>query len=150
MRKIFITAVICIVFFTACKNKVNTYENDLGVKPSSLASIDTANYTSIHWEDTFKNFGKVNEGDSLKIKFKFKNTGKTVLYILETLPSCGCTVADYPTNAILPGDGGFVTAIVNTMGHAGNMKKNVLVKTNTKNKIVQQLEFYGEVIQSEK
>lgn len=150
MKKSFIATVLCIGFFTACKNKVNSYENSLGVKPSSLASIDTVNYTTIQWEDTVKNFGTVKEDEPLKIKFEFKNTGKTVLYILETLPSCGCTIADYPTNAILPGDNGILTAIVNTTGHSGELRKNVLVKTNTKNKIVQQLEFYGQVIQSEK
>lgn len=150
MRMFFIVTVVSIGFFAACKSRVNSYENSLGVKPSSLASIDTANYTNIQWEDTVKNFGTLKEAEPLTIKFKFKNTGQTVLYILETLPSCGCTVADFPTNPILPGEEGFVTAIVNTSGHPGSMRKSILVKTNTKNSITQQLQFYGEVIKSEK
>jgi hypothetical protein len=129
---------------------INTYDNDFGVKPSSLASFDTANFTYIQWQDTIKNFGTINEGKPLQIRFKFKNTGTTVLFILETLPSCGCTVTDYPTNPILPGKEGFVTAIVNTFGQHGNIRKWVLIKTNTKTKTLQQLEFYGEVIRTTK
>jgi hypothetical protein len=147
-KLIIITISVSTIFFEACKNKVNSYENKLGIRPASLAEIDTANYTKIQWEDTIKNFGSINEGNSVLIKFKFKNTGKTVLYILATLPSCGCTVTDYPTNAILPGDEGFVTATFNSLGHPGNVTKYIMVKTNTINKITQQLEFSGEVIKN--
>ena len=119
----------------------------MGVRPASLAGLDTANYTKIQWEDTAKNFGAIQEGDSVLMKFKFKNTGKTVLYILEVLPSCGCTVADFPPDAILPGDQGIITATFNTQGHPGHVTKNIMVKMNTINKLVQKLEFSGEVIQ---
>jgi hypothetical protein len=149
MNKLVITLLICIIFFEACKNKVNSYENTLGIRPASLASIDTANYTSIEWEDTLKHFGSIREGDSVLIKFNFRNTGKTVLYILEVIPGCGCTVADFPPDAIGPGDQGTITATFNTQGHPGNVSKNIMVKTNTKNKIVQKLEFSGEVLKKE-
>jgi hypothetical protein len=145
-KLISITALVSFILFEACKNKVNTYENKLGIMPASLAGIDTANYTKIQWEDTVKNFGRINEGDSVLIKFKFKNTGKTVLYILATLPSCGCTVTDYPKNAVLPGDEGLIKATFNSLGHAGKVKKDIMVKTNTVNKATQHLEFSGEVI----
>jgi hypothetical protein len=151
MKKISIIATIMWAFiFTACKSRVNTYENSLGVKPSSLASIDTPNYTIIQWLDTVKNFGVVNEGDTLRVKFKFKNAGETVLYILETLPSCGCILSDYPRKPILPGEEGSLTAYVLTLGHAGNMRKNILVKSNTKNDILHRIEFYGEVMTAKK
>jgi hypothetical protein len=148
MNKLMITTLISIIFLASCKNKINTYENTLGVRPSALAEIDTANYTKIQWEDTFKNFGSINEGDSVLIKFKFKNKGKTVLFILEVVPSCGCTLTDYPRNPILPGDQGIITATFNTQGHPGNITKSIMVKTNTINKRVQKLEFSGEVISS--
>jgi hypothetical protein len=145
MKKLIIVTIASIIFFEACKNKVNSYENNLGVPPASLAEIDTGNYTKIEWEDTIKNFGSINEGDSVLMKFKFKNIGNTVLYILSTLPSCGCTVTDYPKNPILPGDEGFVTATFNSMGHPGSVTKYLMVKTNTRNKITQQLQFSGKV-----
>jgi hypothetical protein len=141
-----ITTLISIIIFASCKNKINTYENTLGVRPGSLAEIDTANYTRIQWEDTLKNFGSINEGDSVLIKFKFKNKGETALFILDVRPSCGCTLTDFPRNAIRPGDQGVITATFNTQGHPGNVTKSIMVKTNTKNKRVQKLEFSGDVI----
>ena len=147
-RLTIITILLSTIFFEACRNKVNSYENNLGVSPASLAEIDTANYTKIEWEDTIKNFGSINEGDSVLMKFKFKNIGKTLLYILSTLPSCGCTVTDYPKNAILPGGEGFVTATFNSSGHPGIVTKYLMVKTNTRNKTTQQLQFSGEVMEN--
>jgi hypothetical protein len=138
--------VIMLIIFSACKSRVNTYENSLGVKPSSLASIDTANYTTIQWQDTVKNFGAVSERKPLQVKFHFTNTGKTVLFVLETLPSCDCIVTDYPTGPILPGEQAYVTAFVNTIGQRGAIKKYILVKTNTKTKSLQQLEVQGDVM----
>lgn len=148
MKQLLKTILYSMFFFAACKNKINTYQNKYGINPSSLAGIDTANYTKIQWEDTLKNFGIIKEGDSVLIKFKFKNTGETVLYILEVLPACGCTVADYPRNAIMPGEGGDIIATFNTIGQTGNVTKNIMVKTNTSNKILQKLEFTGEVIKN--
>src|SRR5258705_4806088 len=139
MNKLIIITLISIIFFASCKNKINTYENTLGIRPGSLAAIDTANYTKIQWEDTLKNFGSIHEGDSVLIKFKFKNNGETALFILDVRPSCGCTLTDFPRNAILPGDQGVITATFNTQGHPGNVTKCIMVKTNTKIKRVQNL-----------
>ena len=146
MNKVLITAFICFILCVACGNKVKTYENTLGINPATLAGIDTANYTRIQWEDTFKSFNKIKEGDSARLKFKFKNTGKTALYILETIPSCGCTVADYPRGAILPGDQEVITAIFYSQREPGKVTKSIMVRTNTINKIFQKLEISGEVL----
>jgi len=145
-KNIGLVVVVTLIIMVSCKAHINTYENDLGITPSSLASIDTANFTQIEWIDTIKTFQPVKEGDGLQLKFKFKNTGKTALFILATLPSCGCTLTDYPATPILPEHEGFITAIVNTMGLRGFTKKHILVKTNTKNRGLQQLEFNGNII----
>ena len=150
MNKLIITSLIYTIFFAACKNKVNTYENSFGISPGSLAGIDTANYTKVQWEDTLKNFGSIHEGDSVLMNFKFKNKGKTALFILEVIPACGCTLTDYPRAAILPGEEGIITATFNSLGHPGPIKKGIMVKTNTINKMLQKLEFSGEVIKKEK
>ena len=146
MNKLVLTTFIYLIFFAACKDKVSVYENTLGIRPGSLAGLDTANYTTIQWDDTLHNFGSIIEGDSVLIKFKFKNTGKTALFILEVLPSCGCTLTDFPRNAILPGDRGIITATFTTQGHPGSVTKNIMVKTNTSNNIFHKLEFSGEVL----
>ena len=108
--------------------------------------MDIPNYTQIEWLDTLKNFGSIKEGDSVLIQFRFKNRGETVLFILEAIPSCGCTVTNYPQNAILPGDQGAITATFSSNEHPGSTTKSILVKTNTVIKKYQKLEFNGVVI----
>ena len=73
MNKSVFYFIIVAFFFNACHNTINTYKNDLGVNPGSIAQMDTANYTTIEWEDTLRNFGIVKEGDSVFIKFKFNS-----------------------------------------------------------------------------
>ena len=142
----FITIGLCLMLLAACNTKVNTYANKRGVKPAALAEMDIPNYTQIEWLDTLKNFGSIKEGDSVLIQFRFKNRGETVLFILEAIPSCGCTVTNYPQNAILPGDQGAITATFSSNEHPGSTTKSILVKTNTVNKKYQKLEFNGVVI----
>lgn len=140
--------IVTILFFISCdtKNKkVNPYENKLNISPSLLAHIDTAHYTEIVWEDSVQDFGRAREGDTLKINFRFKNTGKTPLFLTEARANCGCTVADYPQNIIYPGEGGVLTARFETSGKSGLVKKSVIVGSNTKNSIFHTLVFYGEV-----
>src|SRR5258705_5740529 len=129
MSKLIIGLVPVIFFLNACHNTINTYKNDLGIKPGVIAQIDTANYTTIEWEDTVRNFGTAKEGDSVFIKFRFKNTGNKALFLATVRPSCGCTVADFPKNAILPGTGGEATATFTTRGHSGYIHTTIMVIT---------------------
>jgi hypothetical protein len=141
-----ITCLIIVAFcLNACHNTTNTYENNLGIEPGVIAQIDTANYTTIEWKDTVRNFGIVKEGDSVFIKFRFKNTGGKVLFLTKVQPSCGCTAADFPRNAILPGKEGEVTAAFISRGHPGFIHKTIMVTSNTSNRINQLLSFIGEV-----
>lgn len=49
-------------------------------------------------------------------KFKFTNTGNAKLVINSVRTSCGCTVADYPKEAISPGGSGVITITYNATG----------------------------------
>ena len=132
--------------FCACKNrKVNTYENNLGIVPQHLAEIDTANFTIIEFVDSLKSFGRVKSGDPVLLKFKFRNAGKTVLYIIEVYGNCGCTVADYPKQPIMPGEEGFITVTFNTKDHPGFNRKTITVTSNTSNGTRHLLYLTGEV-----
>ncbi|MFK8104312.1 MAG: DUF1573 domain-containing protein, partial [Saprospiraceae bacterium] len=50
-----------------------------------------------------KNLGKIKDTETVPYIFKFKNTGIHPAYIKQAKPSCTCTVATYPQNAIAPG-----------------------------------------------
>ena len=116
---------IVIFFMLCCRQPINTYENNMGVKPVVLAQIDTVNYTIIHWKDSVQDFGTINRGDALKLKFNFENAGETGLFFLEARASCGCTNLTYPENIILPGEKGELNASFST----GSQPAGIVYKT---------------------
>lgn len=110
------------------------------------AANDTANYTSMHWIDSVKNIGFVTAGTKTQIKFRFRNTGKKSLFIISARPGCGCTIADYPKEAIAPNGEGVITADYNVnKGTQGQFRKSISVVANTKGSANHNIFFYGEI-----
>ena len=139
--------IVTVIFLGSCKEKYPTYENSMSIRPAILAEIDTPNYTTIIWEDSVKNFGKVTEGDSIKVDFHFQNTGKKGLFFLGVQPSCGCTDVNYPDKIILPGEKGSITATFSSIAQPiGVAVKSIIVKTNTSNDMRHALVFKGEIV----
>ena len=133
------------IIFTSCRSKPLTYENDLGLAPSVIAQIDTANYSKINWIDTAKDFGTIKQGERILIKFRFENSGNNPLFLSEVNPACGCTVADYPKNAIMPGDGGELTASFDSHNMYGFVHKTIRVTSNSSNGTHHFLRFSGQI-----
>src|SRR5437870_9123303 len=102
--KIYLFIIAAFISLTACQNQDVKKKNILAV------AKDTTNYTTIKWIDSLKNIGTVEAGKKAEIKFRFKNTGAKPLFIISAEPGCGCTVADYPKEAIAPGGEGLITA----------------------------------------
>jgi hypothetical protein len=107
---------------------------------------DTANFTTIQWADTAKDFGSVIKGAKPKIIYTCTNTGDKPLFIAFVRPSCGCTVADYTKDAIMPGKEGTITAEFDSNHGAGEVHKSIEVGVNAKNKSVMYLTFSGIVL----
>lgn len=134
--------ILCsVISLASCENqeeKINKVAND------------TTNYTTIHWIDSVKNIGFVNAGTNAEIKFRFKNTGTKPLFIMAARPGCGCTIADYPKEAIAPNAEGVITANYNvTKGSQGGFRKNISVSANTKGTTNHNIFFYGEIKKSD-
>ncbi len=106
---------------------------------------DSTKWTTVQWLDSTQNFGKVTDGEKVKISFHFKNTGSQPLVIAEVHASCGCTVPSKPDEPIAPGKEGVITAEFNSSGRVGKASKYINVTCNTKEKIVTLL-FEGEVL----
>jgi uncharacterized protein DUF1573 len=107
---------------------------------------DSANYTTIQWLDSLnKNFGKISEGQKLEVSFAFKNTGTKPLVITRVQPACGCTVAEQPTEPVLPGAQGIIKASFNSEGRTGVNHKTMFVYANTKGTQSHELHFEVEV-----
>lgn len=66
----------------------------------------------------------------VQTSFNFKNTGKVPLVITNATSSCGCTVPEYPKEAIAPGESGAIKVVYNGSGKDA-ISKTVTLTTNT-------------------
>lgn len=146
MKKIVLLTCLIVAGLVACRDRHNPYENKLNLAPSYLAQIDVANYTTIEWLDTLKDFGTLHEGDSVKLSFRFKNTGKKPLFLSNVKTSCGCTVTSFPEKPIFPGEDDVLVAVFKSEGHPGATRKGISVTSNTNNGTNHLLYFTGTVI----
>ncbi len=124
---------IALLFSISCNDKPNPYANNLGIPPAQIAEIDTAHYTLIQWKDTAIDFGTISSGDTAHFKYKFKNTGVTPLFILNTHTTCGCTITDFSRDPVMPGKSGFIDITFSSRSENGAINKKIIVVTNTKN-----------------
>jgi hypothetical protein len=129
-----------------CKNNPDVVTLQSSMK-DQVHQLDTANYTTIQWIDSVKDFGTVTKGEKVKVVFHFLNSGNKPLYLATVKPSCGCTLADYTKSAVLPGQQGEVTAEYDSNHGMANqpVRKTINVTCNAKNKTNSMLVFTGNV-----
>lgn len=94
-------------------------------------SLDTLGTTTVKFQRTEHNFGKIKQNTENTTVFKFKNTGSSPLIIKSAVGSCGCTVPDYPHQPIAPGASGEITVTYKPGAQEGMMSKSVTVTCNT-------------------
>ncbi len=84
----------------------------------------------LKFQEESHNFGSVPEGPQAEYDFAFKNTGGTPVIISDAHGSCGCTVASFSKEPVLPGSKGTIHVIYNTAGRPGAIQKEVFVRSN--------------------
>ena len=153
MKKVLIL-LTAVVSLYACNSSDKAKEHDTKTHVTPLTEeeknqvlADSANFTTIEWPDsTFRDFGKVKEGEVLEVSFRFKNTGDKNLIISDVRPGCGCTDGQKPEEPIAPGEEGVIKAKFNSKGqHIGENRKNITVTANTKPSQITELSFKAEV-----
>ena len=141
MRKLVLMTTV-ILSLIGCQNQDARGKEQAGVK------ADTTAFTRIKWTDSVQDIGTVEAGKKAEIQFRFRNTGAKPLFIISAEPGCGCTIAGYPKQAIAPGAEGMITAAYEAPAETtGAFRKNIHVKTNTKDGTDHYIYFYG-VIQN--
>lgn len=147
MKNLFVFILVAGAFAcnTVTKNPKDPAINIIEATATDTLLNDSSKWTTIQWLDSTQNFGKITDGEKVKISFHFKNTGNNPLIISEVHASCGCTVPTKPEEPIAPGKEGVITAEFNSSGRVGKANKNVTVICNTKERNVMLL-FEGEVL----
>jgi Protein of unknown function (DUF1573) len=119
----------------------NNSTTDKGRLPASLVNnpltangVDTVaaeRKPVLSFKDTLHEFGSIHEGEVVSYDFNFTNTGKTPLIISSAQGSCGCTVPQFPHDAIAPGQSSVLKVTFNSAGKQGTQHKSVTLHTNT-------------------
>lgn len=87
--------------------------------------------TTLKYDKTEHDFGKIKQGDSVECVFKVTNTGNEALVIEDAKGSCGCTVPDYPKEPIPPGQTRDIKVKFNSAGKSNQQQKSVTITCNT-------------------
>lgn len=147
MKKIFLlTAVVFSLIVTSCKDnaaaKIDTTKLESAKERDAKIELGPA---VIEFDQVEYDFGEVVEGDVVEGTFKVTNAGKADLVITSARATCGCTVPEWPKDAIKPGETADIKFTFNSRGRQGKQTKSITLKTNTE-KITETLRIKGTVI----
>lgn len=130
------------IALTACHAKKEKERNEYAVEQDST----NTHHTTIKFTDaTTINFGEIPAGDTIRHKFYFTNTGDQPLIINSAEASCGCTVAYFNKQPIVPGaTDSIVATFASTAAMKGYQNKTITVACNTPQSPIL-LTMYGRV-----
>lgn len=110
-------------------------ENVTSVADASSTPVPTGPTTTIKFDEDTYDWGTIMDGDKVTHVYKFKNTGNEPLIISNAKGSCGCTVPEWPKDAIAPGQSGEIKVIFNSQGKGAvggkEDAKRVTITANT-------------------
>lgn len=150
-----VLTLVTMVAFTSCKEKATDDANASPTADSTAMTatpvadpsaamtdpaaaatpVPTGPLTNIKFDQDTYDWGKVMDGDKVTHVFKFKNTGSEPLIISNAKGSCGCTVPEWPKDAIAPGKSGEIKVVFDSKGKGAvggkEDSKRVTVTANT-------------------
>jgi hypothetical protein len=125
--------ILVLPLLVSCGNKAREVQTGHGHTSPSLESGGTA---SIEFRTTRHDFGTVSQGEKLSCTFIYKNTGNAPLVIHSARADCGCTLPEYSSEPLGPGDEGRLKVVFDTRGFSGLQTKTVQLATNADNPLV--------------
>ena len=139
MKKLlFIAAFVMATGLTMAQEKTTLGKSEVNVNTEVGA---------FSWDAASHDFGKIKQGVPVTHEFKFTNTGKSALVIVNAQPSCGCTTPDWTKTPVPSGGSGFIKATFNAAA-AGPFNKTITVTANTQEGATY-LTIKGEVLVAE-
>lgn len=100
-------------------------------------------YPHIVFEDSEYDFGEIEQGESVKHNFVFKNIGEAPLSISKATATCGCTQPSFPFIDILPDEEGYIGVAYFSVGKEGIQEPEISVFTNDKKNPMVTLKLKG-------
>jgi hypothetical protein len=92
---------------------------------------DSSEAARLTFEQTVFDFGEVEEGTIVAHTFSFVNTGTVPLLISDARSTCGCTVPEWPREAISPGEEGVINVRFDTGQKMNQQSKPITITANT-------------------
>lgn len=90
--------------------------------------------TTMEIEDSIRHYYPILQGLEQNIVVKITNTGENPLKIYKVLPSCGCTLAEFGTRAIAPGNNAFIQLKYDSTKNIGDVGIYTTILANTKHR----------------
>ena len=125
---------IAVLSFCSCSRRSGDEKisSDVVMNPNTAnGKADISKLPAFKFDEEVHDFGKIIEGETVAFDFKFTNSGKSDLVIVNASTSCGCTVPTYTKDPIHPGGHGTIKVTFNSAGKRGYQTKNILIAANT-------------------
>lgn len=115
----------------ASQGAVDMSNPPVPAKDQAAPVASNAPATRIEFSKMEHDFGKIKQDSENTYEFSFKNTGKNPLIITSAKGSCGCTVPEYPTEPVQPGQSGKIKVKYSPGKQSGDQEKTVTIEANT-------------------
>ncbi|MFH0866832.1 MAG: DUF1573 domain-containing protein, partial [Bacteroidota bacterium] len=97
----------------------------------SKDSVEKKNvFPEIKFMEELHDFGIITKGEKKVYSFVFQNTGDASLIISGVETSCGCTVSDFPNEAIAPGAKEQINILLDSHDELGKKMETITVYSN--------------------
>jgi hypothetical protein len=98
---------------------------------------ESASQPVISFDTLAHNFGTIVEGERVLCYFSYENSGGIPLLIQSVEASCGCTIVDWNSDPLPPGEGEQLQVVFDSSGRSGIQIKVVTVRSNASNERVE-------------
>jgi hypothetical protein len=109
------------------------------------AQPEVLNGPQIQFEKESHDYGTIENGANGDCTFTFKNIGNAPLILENVKGSCSCTVPNWTSEPILPGNTGEIAVHYNT-NNSGSINKSVTITSNAVNEAVKVVRIKGNVL----
>jgi hypothetical protein len=123
-------------------SKINTSNLESAKERDAVISLGSA---IIDFDQREYDFGEITEGELVEGTFEIINKGKVDLIITNAKATCGCTVPEWPKEAIKPGESAPLKFTFNSRGRVGKQSKTITLQTNSE-KVNETIRIKGTVV----